>query len=126
MVEVSRLTIYRAKKKATQEIMDVVVDQYRKLRSYALTLIELSLGSTVVIAPEEIGVVDEYKFKRIYICLNALRAGFLTGCRPIIGLDGCYLKTAHGGILISAVARDGNDNTFLLVYTVVESENRDS
>lgn len=31
-------------------------------------------------------------FKRIYACLGPAKKGFKTGCRPIIGLDGCHLK----------------------------------
>lgn len=71
--------------------MGDVIEHYRKLSSYALTLIESNPSSTVVIATDETSFLDEYRFKRIYICLDALRAGFLTRCRPIIGLDGCYL-----------------------------------
>jgi hypothetical protein len=32
------------------------------------------------------------KFGRIYVSLAAMKKGFLEGCRPIIGVDGCFLK----------------------------------
>ncbi|CAB4279374.1 unnamed protein product [Prunus armeniaca] len=31
-------------------------------------------------------------FQRLYVCLDACKKGFLTGCRPIIGVDECHLK----------------------------------
>ena len=48
------------------------------------------------------------------------------GCRPLVGLDGCHLKGKFGGHILSAIARDGNDNIFPIVLGVVEQENKDS
>ena len=66
------------------------------------------------------------KFKMMYIRYNAQKVGFLGGCRPFIGLDGCHLKGRFGGQLLSATTKDGNDNIFLVVMAVVEQENKDS
>ena len=66
------------------------------------------------------------KFKRIYITYNAQKVGFLGGCRPIIGLDGCHLKGRFGGQILAATARDANDNIFPVAFAVVEQENKDS
>ncbi|XP_071909614.1 uncharacterized protein [Coffea arabica] len=65
-------------------------------------------------------------FQRLYYCLYACKKGFLDGCRPIIGLDGCFLKTAFGGQLLSALGRDGNDNMVPIAFAVVEIERYDS
>ena len=65
-------------------------------------------------------------FERIYICFDSCKKGFLTGCRPIIGLDACHLKTKTGGQLMCAIGRDPNDEYFLLAYAVVEIETKDS
>ena len=48
------------------------------------------------------------------------------GCRPLVGLDGCHLKGKFGGHILSATARDGNDNIFPVALGVVEQENKDS
>ncbi|KAK4394886.1 hypothetical protein Sango_1642900 [Sesamum angolense] len=58
---------------------------------------------------------------RMYFSLWALKKGFLEGCRPIIGLDGCFLKTVYGGQLLVVVGRDGNDNMFPIAMAVVQS-----
>ncbi|WOL20679.1 hypothetical protein Cni_G29484 [Canna indica] len=65
-------------------------------------------------------------FQQLYIGFDALKKGFMLGCRPIIGFDGCFLKTFLGGQLLAAVGRDGNNQMFPLVWTVVEGENYDS
>ncbi|XP_073120005.1 uncharacterized protein [Henckelia pumila] len=48
---------------------------------------------------------------------------FLSACRPIIGLDGCFLKTAFGGQLLAAIGRDGNDGMVPIAIAVVGTEN---
>ncbi|KAL0395601.1 UNVERIFIED_CONTAM: hypothetical protein Scaly_0008500 [Sesamum calycinum] len=52
--------------------------------------------------------------------------GFLHGCRPVIGVDGCHLKGPHGGILLTAVSIDPNNNLYPLAYAVVSGETRES
>ena len=64
-------------------------------------------------------------FERLYICLESCKKGFMAGCRQIIGLDACHLKTKLDGQLITAVARDLNEEYFPLVYAEVEAETKD-
>ena len=66
------------------------------------------------------------KFKMMYIRYNAQKVGFLGGCIPFIGLDGCHLKGRFGGQLLSATAKDENDNIFPVVMAVIEQENKDN
>ena len=65
-------------------------------------------------------------FEMLYICLEGCKKGFMAGCKTIIGLDACHLKTKSDGQLITAVARDPNEEYFPLAYTVVEVETKDS
>ena len=65
-------------------------------------------------------------FERIYIYLEGCKKGFLAGCRPIIGLDACHLKTKSGGQLMYVVGRDPNDKYFPFAYAVVKAETKDS
>ncbi|KAL0401435.1 UNVERIFIED_CONTAM: hypothetical protein Slati_4173400 [Sesamum latifolium] len=55
-----------------------------------------------------------------------MKEGFLGGCRPIIGVDGCHLKGPHGGILLTAVGVDPNNNLYPIAYAVVQKESRDT
>ncbi|XP_057740412.1 uncharacterized protein LOC130957585 [Arachis stenosperma] len=61
------------------------------------------------------------RFLRMYICLDAVKQGFLAGCKPIIGVEG-----DHGQQLLVIVKRDPNDNYFLIVMAAVDVETKDS
>ncbi|KAL5576963.1 hypothetical protein UlMin_018662 [Ulmus minor] len=61
-------------------------------------------------------------FKRIFICLAASRNGFLEGCRPVIGLDGCHLKGPYRGVLLEAISLDANLQFFPVAYGIMEIE----
>ena len=84
------------------------------------------VGSKVILQTEITEPNTQPKFKRMYVRYNAQKVGFLGGCRPLVGLDGCHLKDKFGGHILSAIARDGNDNIFPIVLGVVEQENKDS
>ncbi|XP_078429913.1 uncharacterized protein LOC144701955 [Wolffia australiana] len=66
------------------------------------------------------------RFSRLYIGFESLARGFIEGCRPVICLDGCFLKTELKGQLLSAVGRDGNNQMFPIAWAVVEGENQAS
>ncbi|XP_024199878.1 uncharacterized protein LOC112203090 [Rosa chinensis] len=51
---------------------------------------------------------------------------FKAGCRPLLGLDGCHLKSAYGGKLLSAVWVDANNTSWVVAYARVEMESKDS
>jgi hypothetical protein len=61
-------------------------------------------------------------FSTCYMSLDACKRGFLGGCRPIICLDGCFIKTKYGGQLLTAVGMDPNDCIFPIAMAVVENE----
>jgi len=51
---------------------------------------------------------------------------FRRGCRPFIGVDGCFLKGPYKGVLLTAMALDANNGYFPLAYGIIEVENRDN
>jgi hypothetical protein len=66
------------------------------------------------------------QFQRFYVCLDACKKGFKAGCRPFIGLDGCFLKGYYGGQLLSAVGQDANNHIYVIAYAIVDVENKDN
>ncbi|XP_021747291.1 uncharacterized protein LOC110712855 [Chenopodium quinoa] len=52
--------------------------------------------------------------------------GLLNGCRGLVGVDGCHLKGNYGGILLSVVSLDPNNEIFPIAIAVVDSENKTS
>lgn len=62
-------------------------------------------------------------FTSVCIAFKSSIDGFITGCRPLIGLDGCFLKGKFGGALLSMVALDGNNGIFPLAIYIGRGEN---
>ena len=62
-------------------------------------------------------------FKRFYVGFSALQKGYINGCRSILCVDGCFLKTVTSGALLSAIARDGNEQMYPISWAVIEAEN---
>jgi len=87
-------------------------EQFAHLRSYADELLKSNPNNTVVIqcVDSNVGPV----FERIYICLEAWKAAFSHTCRPLIGLDACFLKGDYGGQLMAAFGKDGTIRCFQL------------
>ena len=62
------------------------------LKTYVLELKESNPGSIVIVVSERKRVDELPIFQRMYICLAAIKEGFIAGCRRLIGLDGCFSK----------------------------------
>ncbi|XP_030509786.1 uncharacterized protein LOC115724609 isoform X1 [Cannabis sativa] len=122
--DISGSTFYRAKKKARDLLNGSVKDQYAILDDYCRQLLETNPGSTAILKTR---LIDGKRvFERVYICLKACKDGFNKGCRPLIGLDGCFLKGYCKGMLLAAVGIDPNNSQFPIAYAIVEKENTDS
>ena len=119
-VHVDDWMIYRARRTARKVVVGSEREQYAKLRKYCKELKDKNEGSTVQL------ILKGNTFDRLYICLDACKKGFKAGCRPLIGLDGCFLKGYYGGQLLTAVAMDANNHNFIIAYAIVDSETRDT
>ncbi|XP_042029999.1 uncharacterized protein LOC121776914 [Salvia splendens] len=62
----------------------------------------------------------------MYVCIDAWKRGFLVGCRPLVGLDGCFMKGGYKAQLLVAVGIDPNDCIFPIPYGAVDVECRES
>lgn len=125
-IEVPRIKILRLRRAALEGVAEALKQHYSRVRDFGQELLASNPQNTVKISTTRLNETDPPKFKRFYICYHALKAGWKAGCRPFIGLDGCFLKTICGGQLLSAVGRDGNNQMFPICYAVVESENTES
>ncbi|KAK2382535.1 hypothetical protein QL285_070062 [Trifolium repens] len=101
--------------------------QYSLLRRYADELRSKCKHNTVKIGVERPIPPDlHHRFGNFYFCFDGCKKGFINGCRPFIGVDGCHLKTKYGGQILIAVGRDPNDQYFPLAFGVVETETKES
>lgn len=88
--------------KACERVLHNHKEQYKRLRDYR--------GSHVWVA-----IVSRQgltRFFGLFMCLKAQIDGFLSRCRPFIGVDGCFVKLSDGGHVLAATAKDANNNMF--------------
>ncbi|KAA8519515.1 hypothetical protein F0562_013771 [Nyssa sinensis] len=115
-----------AKRNALEEVEGSHAKSYGKLPNYVVDVKRSNRGSIAKVECDKINIDVLTTFKRIFICMEAMRNGFLIGCRPFMQLDGCHLKGPFGGVLLATVRLDGNNGIFPVAYAVVEIERRDS
>lgn len=140
-VEVPKRMAYRARTKAREIVLGDHKKQYYRLRDYLQTVIDVNPGSrcivTTVTGPTEdqieamkkgrvVNISYAPRFHGLFFCVNAAREGFLAGCRPFLGLDGCFIKLTTGAQILAATGRDGNNNIFPIAWAVVAKEDTEN
>ncbi|XP_074300032.1 uncharacterized protein LOC141631231 [Silene latifolia] len=124
-VHVTYMRCWLARSRAKLMIHGNGKDQYAKVWEYALAVLKYNPGSSAFVVCDNIERPPPI-FKRFYICLKACKEGFITGCRPILGVNGCHLRGVYPGMCLVAVGIDANNNIFPVAWAVVEVENRES
>ena len=61
-------------------------------------------------------------FRYFFLAFGASVQGFQY-CRPVISVDGTFLKGKSHGTLLLATAKDGDNHLFPLAFSIVDSEN---
>ena len=125
-VKPSRNQLYRARKMACDTLEGNHEQSYEKLTAYAEMVRRTNSESLMKLQFDSQAITRAPSFKRLFLSFGAMKMGVLRGCRPFIGFDGCHLKGPYGGVLLSAVALDGNNGLFPVAFAVVESETKDS
>ncbi|XP_020272265.1 uncharacterized protein LOC109847447 [Asparagus officinalis] len=115
----------REKNNALNAVDGLFKKQYGLLKSYMREFLRSNDETTCILK-----VTDQEDssgvFQRFYMCFAAIKRGFANNYRHIFGLDGCFLKHACGGQLLSVMGRDENNQMWPIVWAVVEGETRSS
>ncbi|KAL3622172.1 hypothetical protein CASFOL_033583 [Castilleja foliolosa] len=69
---------------------------------------------------------DHDMFKYSFFALHASIKGFNEYCRPVIVVDGTFLKGKSKGVLFVAVTKDGNEQVFPLAFGLADKEKDES
>ncbi|KAL4393980.1 hypothetical protein AHAS_Ahas02G0106200 [Arachis hypogaea] len=124
-LDLNKSSLARALTDARNAVYGDATTQYGRLRDYGETLLKSNPGSTV-----KIGVIPQVEgdpiFQRMYICLDGCKKGFKAGCRPLIGLDGAFLKTHFEGQIPSTVGQDANNHIYPIAWAIVDVKNKEN
>ncbi|XP_013746250.1 uncharacterized protein LOC106448987 [Brassica napus] len=116
--QVARIMIFDKLQAETNE-------QFARLRDYEAEIKRTNKNTTV-----EINTIrredGEEMFPQIYICFDRLKRSWKQNCRPIIGLDGTFLKHSVQGMILTAIGRDPNNQIYPIAWAVVSAENNDN
>ncbi|KAF5185011.1 Zinc finger protein [Thalictrum thalictroides] len=94
---------WSGKELAIKEIHGGDTLSYHQLVWFVDSLLKTNPGSHVALESDPI----THKFERIFISFEACISGFKY-CRPMVALDGTFLKGKFKGWLLSATAKNGN------------------
>ncbi|XP_010418869.1 PREDICTED: uncharacterized protein LOC104704490 [Camelina sativa] len=121
-ISITRPQCQAARKTALKWIEREYDEQFHRLRDYAAEIMEANPNSHVEV---ECITDDDGKdmFNRFYVCFDNIRRTWMATCRPIIGIDGCFLKNKIKGQLLVALGRDANNGIYPIAWGVVKVEN---
>ncbi|XP_021767519.1 uncharacterized protein LOC110731908 [Chenopodium quinoa] len=125
-VQMALSTLYRVRTQALIDIHGGHDVSYKDLPTYCDVLKELNPGSVSYCAWRKPSPERPIQFSSNFICFKACLDGLTAGCRSLIGVDGAHLKGNYGGVLLFAVALDGNNEIFPIAWAIVGKEDSDS
>ena len=124
-LNVSTSKMKRAKRKLLTEMEGSFVAEFTQLEAYADQVKRCNPGSKCEIDLDKDKLKEGKRvFKRMFICFDALKRGWKEGCRPIIGLDGSFLKGKVKGEVLVAVGKDASNQIFPIAWAVTDKENK--
>ncbi|PKU74349.1 hypothetical protein MA16_Dca003552 [Dendrobium catenatum] len=114
------MKLWRSREHARDNIFGSIDENYKWVPTLHAELLNRNPGSHITYSYDKL----DHSFRIFYVCFKVCEDGFLYGCRPLISLDACHLKSKHLGMLLSATSLDGNNGLFPLAFAVVETESK--
>ncbi|TXG63126.1 hypothetical protein EZV62_010120 [Acer yangbiense] len=125
-VAVSEQKLYRARTIALEGSNENHKESYNKFWKYGNIVRIKNQGSVTMLNLHQPLPGGPQHFLRFFLSFEAQKYGYLAGCRPFIGIDGCHLKNRYGGMLLSAVGIDANCGMFPIAVCICEEETSES
>ncbi|TYK14840.1 protein FAR1-RELATED SEQUENCE 4-like [Cucumis melo var. makuwa] len=108
---------WRAKEHMVKILHGDTVESYALILGFFDKLVESNPGTCIALEMDDSG-----HFKFCFMAFGASIEGWKY-CRPIISVDGTFLKCKFGGIPLTASSQDSNNQIFPLAFAIVDSEN---
>ncbi|KAK2645963.1 hypothetical protein Ddye_021158 [Dipteronia dyeriana] len=112
---------YRARHITLEEVQGTPIESYSILPSYLYMLEQANLGTVT-----DLHTDSSNRFMYMFFCVKACIYGFLSSIRPVIAIDGTFLKDRHKGVLFVTVCMDGNDQICPIAFGVGDSETNEA
>ncbi|XP_061999021.1 uncharacterized protein LOC133716327 [Rosa rugosa] len=110
---------YRGKEAANKMLHGSEAFGYSLLPWYINTLKRTNPGSYCILDS-----LDN-RFRRLFISYGACINGFKY-CRPMLFLDGTFIKNKYKGMLLGACAKTGNKDVFPFSFAIVDAESKEN
>ncbi|KAL2899858.1 Cell cycle checkpoint control protein RAD9B [Bienertia sinuspersici] len=117
-IHVKLRLFYKVKSIVREQIYRGFAESYGLLPCYAEMIKASNPGSYALITWTGDSANQDHQFKACFFSFAASVKGFLGGCRPIIGIDGAHLSGYYKGIMLTAVAIDGNNEIFAIAFGI--------
>ncbi|XP_018435783.1 uncharacterized protein LOC108808082 [Raphanus sativus] len=118
-INVSRPQCQHVWTKALRWIEREYDKQFGRLRDYCAEIRSSNENSSVELDCVENDDGIEV-FKRFYVCFDILRRSWKETCMPLIGVDGCFLKSRMKGQLLVALGRDADNAIYPIAWAVIK------
>ncbi|XP_026384072.1 uncharacterized protein LOC113279606 [Papaver somniferum] len=105
---VGMVIIERARTIALEKIYGDYAGSYSLLPEMCRQILKNNKCSIASVSTDD----ADNSFTGLCITYKPFIDGFKKGCRPVIGLDGTHLKGKYGGVILAAIALDGNNGIY--------------
>ncbi|XP_073152970.1 uncharacterized protein [Henckelia pumila] len=120
-INLSYRKAWKSKEHALELIRGSPEDGYGNLASYCYILEKNNPGTTTYIQTDQ-----GDRFLYFFLSLGPSIRGFHSSMRPVICVDGTFLKCKYKGTLIIATCQDANGQIYPIAWGIVDSENDSS
>ncbi|KAH9770671.1 SWIM-type domain-containing protein [Citrus sinensis] len=116
--EISYHKAWKAREYAMEKVRGTPEDSFKLLPLYMEMLKKKNSGTCTFLE-----VDNANNFKYFFMAIGGCIHGFISSIRPVIAIDGTFLKGKFKGTLFIATALDGNNQLYHVAFGVGDSEN---
>ncbi|XP_060968631.1 uncharacterized protein LOC133036152 [Cannabis sativa] len=119
-IKMNYMKAWRSKEHAINDLRGNASDSYSLIPSFLHMVEKTNPGSFV-----DLKKIEDNSLLFVFMALDASIKAW-GACKPIVVVDGTFLKVAYGGTLLCACTQDAAGHIFPLAFCVADSENDQS